>query len=170
MLKKTVNINFNSLVRSKFFSSLNFINKSFVYFVSKQVNRFKVLFFFLLVTILLSSLPKNKNQLNRFICFYFLSSFTLINNLVLLYLPILGFMLEVESNYKNSQSFFVLPNFPSMFEFEIVCESYSLFLDYFLDFKSIFFFSFKTDYLLLNEMFIRCLYKLPIKYSRLSAF
>ena len=164
MLVKTTNKFFNSLVGSKFFSGSSLINKSFIYFVSKQVNKFKVLFFFLLVSVLLGSLPRNKNKSNKFICFYFSSNFILINNLVLLYLPILGFMLEVESKHKNNQSFSVLSNFPPMFEFEIVCENYSLFLDYFLDFKFIFFFSFKLDNLALNETVIRLLYKLPIRY------
>jgi len=168
-LQNKFNINFESNLTSKFLNKYykNKINKLFLFFVIKDCNKFKILFFFILIVIMLGKYPKilkKKKLYFRFLGFYYKNILNFLFDLVLIYLPVLGVLLETDIKLKGLNGYFILNDFPYMYEVDLLCEKHNKFLDYFLDFKFVFFFSFKKYYSkLFNEMFLRSFYKIPLQ-------
>lgn len=158
--------NFNSLLLSSFFNKNIYknYNNLIVFFVIKNSSKYKIVFFFIVVSILLGKLPYIlKNNLKKknlgFLCRL---KESLLSNLVLVYLPTLPYVICDEFFVVGRKSFLVFENYPFNFEVDTLCERNSRFIDYFLNYKLVCFFNFRYDCIKYNEALLRCIFKMPI--------
>lgn len=135
----------------------------FVYFTLIQKKKTKSLFFFLLVFILMGGIePKVFGGKDYFLGFFYKGAKDLFYNLILLYLPLLSIIPDITSKVYKNQSFLVFNSVPFVYELDNLCSRNSGLVDYFPDFRIIFFFKFIVNNIVLNEYFIRSQFKVPL--------
>jgi hypothetical protein len=159
-----------SLLVSKLYMSIsNYkIVRLFLFFILKQENLYKLIFFFILTCIFLKDAPsvlkKKKKFKVDFLGFYYKKGLDFLYNLILLHVSALYFIFEVSTNYFNNESYSLFNNVPFTYEVDNLCEKNGDFLDYFLSFKLLFFFKFNSKNKKFSENQIRCIYKFPLLY------
>jgi hypothetical protein len=139
-------------------------------FVLKAASKFKLIFYFILVSLFLKEHPKilmkQKRLRMEFLGFIFKNGISFLYSFLLVHISSLYFLFESNSNFFGSEAYITFSRVPYAYELEGLFEATADFIEYFFNYKLIFFFKFNTQNKYIAENEIRCLYKFPVTFNR----
>lgn len=160
-----------TLLTSKIYYSYEIykIARLFIFFILKNQMKYKLVFFYILALIFLKYptqvlINKKKRKPTSIMGFYCKNGLNFLYNLFLIHITTLYYMFTIKSNFFKESSYIIFNNMPLLDEVETLFEKNSEFFDYFLDYKFLFFFKFKTYSKICAENELRCIYRFPIKF------